>query len=104
MYNKLVRILSALGHWSPVFCDISFLPAIVLPFLKVIPNDDLFVFELIMSLIIQWMQVWFESHPAEPLSICLAVEQILSAEDPRLVQHMRDMGFHTQHYGWPLLT
>ena len=84
LYNKLVRVMSALGHWSPVFLDVTYMPSIVFPFLKVIPNDDLFVFELIVSLIMQWMQVWYESYPAEPLSVCLAIEQILSAEDPRL--------------------
>ena len=25
-YNKLVRILSALAHWSPVFVDVSYMP------------------------------------------------------------------------------
>ena len=93
LYNKLVRILSALGYWSPVFCDVSFLPNIVLPLLKAIPNDDLVVFELVMSLIVQWMQVWFEAHPAESLLVCNSIEQILSAEDPRLAQHLREMGF-----------
>jgi hypothetical protein len=34
----------------------------------------------------------------------MAVEQILGSEDPKLVQHMRDLGFQTQHYGWPLLS
>ena len=63
------------------------------PFLKVIPNDDLVVFELIVSLIVQWMQVWFEAYPAEPLSVCMAVEQIVQLEDLRLVQHLRDSGF-----------
>ena len=56
-----------------------------------IPNDDLFVFELIMSLIVQWMQVWFEAYPAEPHSICLAVEEILCAEEPKLAQQLRDI-------------
>ena len=88
-----MRILSAIAHWSPVFGDVKFLPQIVFPFLKVIPNDDLFVFELIVSLIVQWMQVWFEAHPGEPLAICMAVEQIVGAEDPRLVQHLRSVGF-----------
>lgn len=93
VYNKLVRILSALGYWSPVFSDVTFLPAIVHHFLKQVPSDDLAVFELVMSLIVQWMQVWFEAHPAEPLSICLAIEQIVSSEDPRLVQNLREMSF-----------
>lgn len=26
LYNKLVRIMSALGHWSPIFLDVSFMP------------------------------------------------------------------------------
>ena len=94
LYNKLVRIMSALGHWSPIFLDVSYMPQIVFPFLKVIPNDDLFVFELIMSIIVQWMQVWFEAYPAEPLSVCMAIEQIVSSEDPRLAQHLRDLSFH----------
>jgi hypothetical protein len=51
-YNKLVRILSAIGHWSPIFIEVEYLPQIVFPFLKIIPNDDLFVFELLMSLIV----------------------------------------------------
>jgi hypothetical protein len=68
-YNKLVRILSAIGHWSPIFIEVEYLPQIVFPFLKIIPNDDLFVFELIMSLIVQWMQVWFETYPAEPVPL-----------------------------------
>jgi len=41
-----------LGFWSPIFLDVDFLPAVVFPFIKVIPNDDLFVFELIMALIV----------------------------------------------------
>lgn len=36
MYNKLVRVLSALAHWSPVFAEVSYLPDLVFPFLKVI--------------------------------------------------------------------
>ena len=50
------------------------------------------------------MQVWFESYPAEPLSICTAIEQIVAAEDPRLVQHLRSLSFGPERYGWPLLT
>ena len=28
----------------------------------------------------------------------------MSAEEPRLAQQLRDMSFHPQAYGWPLLT
>ena len=55
-YNKLVRTLSALGNWCPVFAadNVEFLPQMVFPFIKVIPNDDLLVFELVMALIVQY--------------------------------------------------
>lgn len=85
LYNKLVRILSALAYWSPIFIEVEFLPHIVFPFLKLIPNDDLFVFELIMALIVQWMQVWFESYPVEPTPVITAIESIMGCEEPKLL-------------------
>ena len=52
LYNKLVRTLSCLGSWCPIFYDVEYLPQIVFPFIKVIPNDDLLVFETVMALIV----------------------------------------------------
>jgi hypothetical protein len=51
LYNKLVRIMSAIGYWCPLFLDVEFLPEIVFPFIKVISNDDLMVFEVVVGLI-----------------------------------------------------
>ena len=69
VYNKLVRMMSALAHWSPVFAEVDFMPRLVLPFIRLISNDDLFVFELVVSLVVQWMQLWFEAFPSEPASV-----------------------------------
>jgi hypothetical protein len=52
LYNKLVRTMSALSYWSPIFLEVDYMPSIVFPFIKIIPNDDLLVFELILSLIV----------------------------------------------------
>jgi hypothetical protein len=41
----------------------------VYPFIKVIPNDDLLVFELILALILQYQQAWYESYPGEPIAV-----------------------------------
>lgn len=56
LYNKLVRTLSAFGNWCPVFAadNVEHLPSMVFPFIKVIPNDDLLVFEVVMALIVQY--------------------------------------------------
>lgn len=52
-FNKLVRILSALAYWCPVFAEIDYLPQIVYPFVKIIKNDDLILFEVVMSFFMQ---------------------------------------------------
>lgn len=46
----------------------------VFPFIKVIPNDDLLVFELILALIVHYQQTWYEGYPAEPLVVMTAMD------------------------------
>ena len=65
----------------------------VFPFIKVIPNDDLLVFELIVALITQYQQTWYEGYPAEPTVVMTAIEQILELEDPKLLAHLRGNAF-----------
>lgn len=100
-----MRTLSALGNWCPVFAadNVDFLPQMVFPFIKVIPNDDLLVFEIVLALILQYQQVWYEGYPGEPVVVLGAVEQILEFEDPKLVAHLRENAFTPQVYAWPLL-
>lgn len=74
LYNKLVRTLSAIGYWSPIFLDVEYMPSLVFPFIKVIPNDDLLVFEIIMSLVVQYMQNWFEAFPSDPINPLMALD------------------------------
>jgi len=47
--------MSALTHWSPIIGEVDFMPKLVLKLLMLIPHDDLYVFELTMSLIMHWM-------------------------------------------------
>lgn len=105
LYNKLVRTLSALGSWCPVFAadNVEHLPQMVYPFIKVIPNDDLLVFELMLALILQYQQAWYETYPGEPTSVLAAIEQVLSQEDPQLLAHLRQYSFTPQVYVWPVL-
>lgn len=87
LYNKLVRTLSALGSWCQVFNadNVEYFPQMVFPFIKCIQNDDLLVFELVLSVIVQFQQTWFEGYPAEPLVPLQAIETILEKEDLKLV-------------------
>ena len=104
VYNKLVRILSALAHWSPIFAEVEYLPVVVLAVIKAVPNDDLYALELVMTLIVQWMQVWFEAYPCEPTAIISAVESLIASQEPRIVDHMSSLGFGGKLYIWPLFT
>lgn len=104
LYNKLVRIMSALANWSPIFAEVEYLPAIVLSLLKIIPNDDLYALELIMSLIVQWMQVWFETYPCEPVAVVGAVESLIDSQEPRILQHLSSLGYAGKTYIWPLFS
>ena len=90
-----MRTLSALGHWCPVFAsdNVEYMPQIVFPFIKMIPNDDLMVFELMVALVVQYQQVWNEGYPAEPLVVMNAIETLLEREDPKLLTHLRGNAF-----------
>ena len=48
LYNKLVRILSALSYWCPFFKQVTYLPELVFPFVQLIKNDDLVLFEVLV--------------------------------------------------------
>lgn len=87
--------MSALGNWCPVFAadNVEFLPQMVFPFIKVIPNDDLLVFELVVALITQYQQTWYEGYPGEPTVVMSAIEQIIELEDPKLLAHLRSNAF-----------
>jgi hypothetical protein len=81
IYNKTVRILSALTFWNPLIGELEFLPGIVKRLFELIPHNDMLVLELSISLIVHWMQVWFEAYPSEPVPILKAVESIIYSED-----------------------
>jgi hypothetical protein len=63
------RHLSALAHWSPVMAEAEFLPAFVFPFIKVFENNPLHAFELVMTVLLNWSQQWFEFFPHPPVNV-----------------------------------
>jgi hypothetical protein len=75
----------------------------IFPFIKVIPNDDLLVFEIILALITHYQQTWYEGYPAEPIVVLNAIERVLEVEDPKLLSHLRGQAFTPQVYAWPIL-
>ncbi|CAD5117568.1 DgyrCDS6328 [Dimorphilus gyrociliatus] len=54
--RKLLRILQkllcALANWSPIFGETDYLPTLVFPFVKLFQNNQLFLFEIVATVLI----------------------------------------------------
>ncbi|CAL1535275.1 unnamed protein product [Lymnaea stagnalis] len=99
----LQRILSALGHWSPIFGETQYLPTFAFPFVKLFQNNHLVCFELIATILVNWGQHWFEYFPNPPINILGIIENLLAQHEPNLLQHFVKFGITSQMYAWPLL-
>nr|KAI8762589.1 TBC1 domain family member 31-like [Biomphalaria glabrata] len=99
----LQRVLSALAHWSPIFGETQYLPCFVFPFVKLFQNNHLVCFELIVTIIVNWCQHWFEYFPNPPINVLSMIENLLAQHDPNLLQHFVSCGVTSQIYAWPLL-
>lgn len=105
IYNKLVRILSALAYWCPLFAEVKYLPELVYPFVQLIKNDDLVLYEVLVSFLMQHCQLWFEHFPSDPVHILkTSVEVLIKKESPQLYQHFDELGFGVAQYSWPLIS
>jgi hypothetical protein len=103
LFSKLERVLSSLAYWSPIFGEVEYLPIIVFPFVKICPGDDTTCFEMVATFFLNWLQEWVGNYPNPPVTYLNAVEDIVKAQAPRLVQYLRSLGATPVHYVWPLL-
>nr|CAD7398258.1 unnamed protein product [Timema poppensis] len=103
LIKNLKRVLSCLSHWSTLFGQVKYLPAFVFPFVKVLQNDPLACFEVVLTIIVNWCQFWFEYFPFPPINILAMVENVLEEHDPELLDYLCQAKVSTQLYAWPLL-
>ena len=81
-----------------------FLPDLVFPFVKSIKHDDNALFEIVLSFLLQYCQLWFERFPNNPIHILkTSVEVIIAKESISLIKHLKSCGFGVAEYAWPLL-
>ncbi|XP_072323024.1 TBC1 domain family member 31 isoform X1 [Scyliorhinus torazame] len=99
----LQRVLSAMAHWSVIFSEVSYLPLLAFPFVKLFQNNQLIGFEVVATIIINWCQHWFEYFPNPPINILSVVENILAHHDKELLQHLVKYNITSQLYAWPLM-
>lgn len=66
-------------------------------------KDPLLAFELILSVLLNYCQKWFEYHPLPPLNILGIIENILLEADPVLLNTLCEHKITSNIYAWPLL-
>ncbi|XP_076292721.1 TBC1 domain family member 31 [Lasioglossum baleicum] len=99
----LTTTMNCLIQWSSLLSQCSFLPKLVFPFLMVSQKDPLRGFELIVSILLNYCQKWFEYHPLPPLNVLGIIENILLQADPALLNIFCERGVTSSEYAWPLL-
>jgi hypothetical protein len=63
LMKKLSRVLSSLAHYSPIFTDKLYVPYLIFPFVKLFSNEECIAFEVILSFLLHWGQLFFENYP-----------------------------------------
>ncbi|KAJ3352420.1 TBC1 domain member 31 [Allomyces javanicus] len=98
------RVLSALAHWAPLFAHVEYLPHLVFPFVKVFARDTLSALEMVVTVIVNYCQKWWEYYPNPPLECLELVDDMLARFDPGLHAHLHAKArTGPQSYAWPIL-
>ena len=86
--NNLQKLCSLLSFYSPLIGNIYFLPELVFPFVKCFPNEELFLFELLIAFFHSVGNFWFEFYPGPPLYHIKLSEKIIEHEEPQIYNHI----------------
>lgn len=103
VFRRLHRVLSALVYWCPAFGEVSYLPAVVYPFVKIFPENDLAAFEASMSVLLHWCGGFLASLPYPPVFVLNVLERELERKDPQLHDHLVKHDINGEIYAWSLL-
>ena len=86
--KNLQKVCSLLAFYSPLIGNIYFLPELVFPFVKCFPNDEHFLFELLIGFFHSVGNFWFEFYPGPPLYHIKLSEKIIEHEEPSINDHI----------------
>lgn len=103
IFRRLHRVLSAIAYWCPAFGEVSYLPEVVYPFIKIFRENDLAAFEASLSVLLHWCGDFLRSLPYPPVVVLRALDKQLAKRDPQLHSHMVQHQIDAGIYGWSLL-
>jgi hypothetical protein len=86
--QRLQRTLSALAHWSPLFAEVPYLPALLFPFVKLFGRDAVLCFEMCAAVLVHWCKGWFDYFPNVPVAIMARLTDALAYVDSELFAHL----------------
>ena len=89
--NNLQKLCSLLSFYSPLIGNIYFLPELVFPFVKCFPNEEHFLFELLIAFFHSIGNFWFEFYPGPPLYHIKLSEKIIEHEEPQIYNHIEKL-------------
>ena len=100
--QRLLRLLSALAFWQPIFLDAKdFLPKLVFPFVEILGDDPLALFEVVATFLSNFYSRFFDFYPYPPLHVlAMAVETLFSA-DADLADHLATVAGDDKNSGPP---
>eukprot|EP00462_Mataza_sp_D1_P006339 CAMPEP_0175123092 /NCGR_PEP_ID=MMETSP0087-20121206/2059_1 /TAXON_ID=136419 /ORGANISM="Unknown Unknown, Strain D1" /LENGTH=1672 /DNA_ID=CAMNT_0016404761 /DNA_START=177 /DNA_END=5195 /DNA_ORIENTATION=- len=104
--SKLLKqVMSALAHWSPIFTEVTYLPTLLAPFLRVF-KDTTSALEVSLTVLTNWASGWFEHFPSLPVRVLAVVEDLVRLHDAGLWTHLRDVvgSLQMQELCWGLLS
>ncbi|KAF4028314.1 Rab-GTPase-TBC domain [Phytophthora infestans] len=103
LFRRLHRLLSAIVYWCPAFGEVSYLPAVVYPFVKIFRENDLAAFEASISVLLHWCGDFLISLPYPPVFALRAIEHELARRDSQLFDHFTRYQITSEAFAWSLL-
>lgn len=82
--GRLSKTLSSLAHWCPLFGEVTFLPSLVFPLVKLFGHSEETCFEIVASVLLNWARTWFQEFPRPPMHILAELESLLLHHDSQI--------------------
>ena len=85
--RAMERCLNCIAHWNGIFGEVSYIPVLVFPLVKLFQHSGIHAFEIVVSFLFNWCRDWFSFYPNPPVQILASIENVIAEADPRIELH-----------------
>lgn len=104
VFARLQSTCSQLAHWSPIFAETPYVPALVFPFVVVYGADELATLETVMTIFMWWGFSWHVTFPNPPIHILDSIDNLLKIHDAKLHTHLYKLNVSPGLIGWAMIS